>query len=654
MGLFDRLTKSVRDSLNSDIEALNKADVVPDPNNIPETPQDPSNEQKIGRQAIIDDPYYDSVQQHFIFKNKTSRLTNKTLRDTSVRDWLVSTIIQHRADTLVQFARPQRKQFDTGFKFVKRNSTDNLTEQEKQEIANLEEFVLRCGRTDKTPIEDTMSFAEFLKLTSRDALTFGHIGVEKILTRRGAIHRFRPVPGDSLYLINQKSQKEVIEQHIKNARTLYNKAKEFQYGNSPEDSYEVNKPDTDYFKYVQMSEDNRVMEAFGELDMVFKLFNPQNFSDSNGYCYSPLELSIINVTAHLNVENYNSNFFTHGYAARGVLHLKGTVTQPQLTAFRRQFYNTISGTQHAWRTPIVSGLDDVQWVPLSGSAREMEYLNYNNHIMRAVCSQFQIDPMELGLDYLVSGTNRSSANSSSNEFKINFSRERGLYPLLLMYEDLINSDLLPCLDKGLADKYEFKFVGYTDETPQTNAALLQAEMTIHSTMNDLLSSANKEKWDHPIFDLPLNQTFWQLVDTMMTRGEARELFLNDKGASKRPSLQYLPKDPAFLSWQQMLMTINRTKHQDKMEKEQMEAQQQQAQIEQQQQEAEAQQQQVVDQREQEKHDAEMEAHKNAKAHAVAKHKSLKDIAKESGFATEPINVGGTPTSNPINDFGSDE
>ena len=122
--------------------------------------------------------------------------------------------------------------------------------------------------------------------------------------------------------------------------------------------------------------------------MIFRLFNPQNFADANGYAYSPLEMAIINITHHMNTEHYNSNFFTHGQAAKGVLHLKGTVTQSQLTAFRRQFYNLINGAQHAWRTPIIAGLDDVQWVPMAGGSKEMEYLNYNHHLMRAICSQF--------------------------------------------------------------------------------------------------------------------------------------------------------------------------------------------------------------------------------------------------------------------------
>lgn len=642
MGLFDRFTKSIRDSLSDDIAELNKASASPNADNLPEMQQPQQNDKSIGRQAIIDDPFYNNVHQNFIFKSKMSRLSNKTLRDTSVRDWLVSSIIQHRVDTLIQFARPQTQQFETGFRIVKRDSSQNLTAEEKQEIANIEDFILNCGRRDKVPTSDEMSFAEFLKLTCRDALTFGHIAVEKVLTRRGAIHRFRPVPGESVYLVSNRAQRDVVKREIENSKDMYRKAKAEGMDGEAAD-YEYNQPDVHNYRYVQISNDNRIISAFGDEDMVFKLFNPQNFADSLGYCYSPLELSIINVTSHLNVENYNSNFFTHGYAAKGVLHLKGTVTQAQLTAFRRQFYNTISGTQHAWRTPILAGLDDVQWVPLAGSAREMEYLNYNNHIMRAICSQFQIDPMELGLDYLISGANRPSSNAASNEFKINFSRERGFYPILIMYEDFINTDILPKLDPRLAQKYQFKFVGFTDETPQTNAALLQAEMTIYSSMNDLLSKSNKEKVEHPIFDLPLNQTFWQLVEKNMTRGEIREFFLGDKGASKRPELQYIPADPMFASWQQMLMTINRAKRQDKMEAEQQKMQQQQ--MEQQQQLQQAQ-----EQRDQEQHDSAIEDQKAAKAHAVARHKSLKEEAKESGLATKPINIQGTPTANPVNEF----
>jgi hypothetical protein len=639
MSIFDDISNSIKNRLKGDINDLLKSDgdlLTDKPASVPE------NAGAIGRKAIIDDPYFDQVHQHFIFKNKMSRITNKTLKDTSVRDWLVSSIIQNRSDTLLRFARPQQKKFDMGFKICLKDETEDLKAEDREMIANLEDFIYNCGRKDKTPPGEEMLFGEFLKLSVRDALTFGHVAVEKIKTRRGGLHRFRPLPAESIYIVNEKADKKTLEKEIDAAKASYKGKQKTVGAKLPEDEWVTNEEKIEYYKWVQMSYDNRVMTAFGDEDMIFKLFNPQNFADSMGYCYSPLEMAIINITNHMNVENYNSNFFTHGYAARGILHLKGTVTQSHLTSFRRQFYNTISGAQHAWRTPIIAGLDDVQWVGLAGSNREMEYLEFNNHVMRAICSQFQIDPIELGLDQLGGGGKSGpSTQQGTNEWKLTQSREKGLYPILMMFEDLMNSSLLPAIDPTIAERYRFKFTGFDDDTPESNVAQLQAEMTVYSSMNDLLKESGREKIEHVAADLPLNQAFWELIEKNMTRGEIRETFFKDKGASKKRELQYLPMDQAFMGWQQMLMTMDQQKKQAQQQQQQMEqeAQAQQAQA--------AQDQQSHD-REQEQHDLMMEEARAKHAHNAANHQSLKDLAKEVGAASKPLEIGGQPVSNPLN------
>ena len=555
-----------------------------------------------------------------------------------------TSIIQNRVDTLLRFSRPQLKKFDMGFRVVKRDETEEYTEAERSEIENLQAFIYNCGRLEHTPDDDKMLFGEFLKLIVRDALTFGHVSIEKIKTRRGALHRFRPLPAESIYHINKDMSKKQIREHVASVKHTY----EPKSDNDPEMEYEVNEQQLDYYKYVQVSYDNRPLAVFGDEDMIFRLFNPQNFADANGYAYSPLEMAIINITHHMNTEHYNSNFFTHGQAAKGVLHLKGTATQSQLTAFRRQFYNLINGAQHAWRTPIIAGLDDVQWVPMAGGSKDMEYLNYNMHLMRAICSQFQIDPIELGMDLLVTG-GKAVSGQDGNAQKVEFSRERGLYPILMFLEDVINRDILPALDVEYSKKYKFQFEGYTDETPQTEVTLLQAEMTVNKTMNDLLQAARKPKIKHPVGDLPMNQAFWALVEKNMTRGEIREEFFGDKGASQKKELQYIPEDAAFLGWQQVLMSIDQMKKQEKQMNDQMQAQESQAQAE-----AEAAQHQkdleaAEHQREQEKHDAEMNQLKGHAAYNAAQHgKSTSDIAKQTG-ASKSINVHGKNIKNPLND-----
>lgn len=627
------------------VQGAYTADILPD------VAEQNDASKQIGRKALIDDPYFENMGTNVNFKHKMSRLSNKALKEVSVRDWLVSAIIQARVDTLLRFARPEHRRHEMGFRFIKKDHNAEYSKDEMQEIASLEDFIYNCGRKEGTPVEDRMLFGEFLKLVTRDALTFGHVAIEKVKTRKGGLHRIRPLPSENMYLINKRMSKEQIEQQDKAAQQTY---KQPLSNNDPKTEQQVNVAENEYYKYVQVSYNQQPLNYFGDADLIFKNFNPQNFSDSNGYCYSPLELAIINITNHLNVENYNANFFTHGYAARGVLHLKGTVTQAQLMNFRRQFYNTISGQQHAWRTPIVAGLDEVQWVPMSGSAKEMEYINFNNHLMRIVCAQFQIDPVELGLDYLVSANGKSPAQQSNNEYKIEYSRERGLYPILMFIEDMINSEVLPSIDPALSDKYKFIFTGYTDETPQTEIAQMQAEMTVWKSMNDLLIQSQKERIKSPVADLPLNQAFWALVEKNMTKGEIRETFFGDKGASGRRELQYIPGDPAFMSWQQTLLAIDQAKKQEAAMASQQAPEQQKHEAEMKAMEQAHGHAEAGHKRDEEKHQMEMEQLKAQAAADAVGHggNALRDAAKQFG-ASKASNVGGKVMANPINNLGDE-
>jgi hypothetical protein len=658
MAFWDQWLKN---SVKGEIEELLKADGVSSPTAAPSTVPEAANGdslpdtletdhdagKQIGRKAYVDDPYFDLIGSQVNYKFKLTRISNKTLKEVSVRDWLISAIIQCRVDTLVRFSRPEHRRFEMGYRVIKKDGESHYSDAEKQEIAAIEDFLYHCGRKEGTPADDRRQFGEFIKVIGRDALTFGHVAVEKVKTRGGGLHRFRPLPAESMYLINKALSKDQVSSNaMKNYQLTRPKS-----DNDPKANQVINQVENEFIKYVQISYDNRPLATFGDEDCIFKLFNPQNFADSLGYCYSPLELAIINITNHMNVENYNSNFFTHGYAARGVLHLKGTVTQQQLANFRRTFYNSITGHQNAWRTPIVAGLDEVQWVPMSANAREMEYLNYNNHLMRILCAQFQIDPVELGLDYLISSNGRAPMQQASNEYKITYSRERGLIPLLMFIEDLINNDIMPAIDKDLSLKYKFVFTGMTEETPQTEIAQMQAEMTVWKTMNDLLQQAQKDKINEVAADLPLNQAFWALVEKNYTRGEIRELFFGDKEASKRRELQYIPGDPQFLAWQQLLITVDNVKKQEAQMAAQQDAASQEAQMKMAQEQQKHDHAEAAHTRDKEKHDLEMEQIKSKAASDAVGH-SLKETAKEFG-ATKASNIGGKVIANPINRLGNE-
>jgi hypothetical protein len=514
-------------------------------------------ESLIGQRALLVDPLMDQNRTSAFALNKASKISHRSIREIVRKDFLVKTILQIRADTVVRFSRPlsgERNRFEMGFKFCKRDSSTILSKEDQEVIKGLEQFILTCGKTDQVPPGQEMGFGDFLKMLTFDALTYGHIGVEKVLTRGGALHRFRPLPSESLYLVAPTIAKEVLDESGDRALKEYKRKRS---SNDYRNIGDVNEVDTAYAKYTQVGDDGRVLSVFGDEDLAWALFNPKNTLNSNGYATSLVEDAIYLIASHINTETFNSNIFTHGYASRGILHLKGPFNQNQLSSFRRQFDQTISGSNNAWRTPIVAGLDEVQYISLQGQGRDAEYLNYNSHIMRSICTAFQIDPLELGMDYLVSANGRAAGNKESGQFKITYSRERGLVPLLMFLEDFINCKIIKALDQELHEKYIFKFFGYTDETAQTDVNLRQAQMTTFASMNFLLKNEEMPELQIPlnVADLPLNQTFWNLVERNMTRGEIREIFLGDKGAKDRKELQYIPGDPAFLQWQQMLMQV---------------------------------------------------------------------------------------------------
>jgi hypothetical protein len=171
-------------------------------------------------------------------------------------------------------------------------------------------------------------------------------------------------------------------------------------------------------------------------------------------------------------------------------------------------------------------------------------------------------------------------------------------------------------------------------------------------MNYLLGVEEKQTINHPIADLPLNQAFWGMVEKNMTRGEIREFFLGDKGASERPELQYIPSDPAFIPWQGQLLAISAQKKQmadqDKQVEAQQQQQQQQQQQEQEQQSHEKQLQLQQEQREQEQHDVAIDNHKDQKAQDVVNYsQQLQESAKQFG-ASGAGHVGGKVIKNPLN------
>jgi hypothetical protein len=528
MIVWDKIGKKFEE-LQDRVDVMNKALTAAD-----------EDKDTVGRKAFLTDPMLEVSSSQGSFRQKFSRLSNRLLKESSIRDTIISAILRHRRTQIEMFCNVPQTRYDTGFTFVRRDGQD-LDGDDFKELKELNEWMYFCGEPSKVPVDDRSTMATQFGMITQDILTFGHMAVEKVRDRLGNLQRVRHVPAESIYHVNKNRPKAELDKLVAQL-TRYPGA---QVGKVA--------PDDNAPRYIQVV-DSKEVAVFSDHTMVFKLFQPPSFMDNNGYSMSLVESCILSITRHLQAENYNSLFFTHGFAARGLIHLKGSVSQQNLQAFRNQFNAVINGNNNSWRTPIIAGLDDIKWIPLAGSQRDMEYIQYTDHLIRTMCAQAQIDPVEIGFDYLSRGTQQSSINSPNNEWKITASQERGLIPLIRFFEDFVNHDLLPELSPTMAQKYMFKFVGLDVETKQQEIARLQAEMTVHSSLNDIMRQVRKSTLPADLAaDVPLNTAWLTLLKSLRTVGEMREELLGDEGASQRPELQYIP-DPLFIQWQQVLST----------------------------------------------------------------------------------------------------
>ena len=533
MGIFDTLDKALDQRLNG----LKKAEV-------PEVLEKAMKEDGYGRKGLIFDPFGDQGYSGGLFRPKgqgSGLISNLILKIVYRRNPIVSTIVHIKASQVQTFCRPQANRFDTGFVI----NAKKKGEEDESEIKEIEEYISRCGRTDERSHEDELSFSEFGYMVTADQLVYGHAAIEKVKDNSGALYCFLPIPGETIYFANRKlSDKKMVKDVIEVSKDTWRQT----HG-------ELNKeiePDAEDYEYLQVI-NGKVVNGFTRDDLIFSRIYTQGDIDLNGYTIGPLERAIGMITAHLQIENHQKMFFTHGVASRGLLVIQGDVTPNQLRTLQAQWTNQVTGPHTAWRTPILAGIKGVQWQPLTMANRDMEYAAYQDHVLRTIHSCFGVDPEETGFGYLSKGTEQRSLGESSNEWKISNSKERSLRPLLNRIETLINHDILPAWNPAYAEKYEFCFVGLDAETREEEIARLQSEVQLHTTINEVRNQAGLQELAVG-GGLILNPLLLATLQSNMPKGVFMERFMGIAGAADRPDLQYIP-DPLWFQWQQLQMSM---------------------------------------------------------------------------------------------------
>jgi hypothetical protein len=507
------------------------------------------------RASLVDPsiPVTDGSGSYGLYKPKNSPISNKLLKEMSLRDPIVSAIFQTRINQVARFSKPQEDRYEPGFKILTRDASLDIDpgSEEEEEIAWLIDYIRNCGSNEDRDPDSKMDFDTFLRLIIRDRLTFGSAAIETIRNNVGGIHSFVPAPTESIYHANPALPQEVIEQYAQSqqmaaTRMIMGDTNNYENVLEAMEERERMRGIDEPIKFLQMVQ-GRVEATFTAKEMLYKLGNPQNFLENNGYAIGELEMATLTITGHLQAENYNKLFFTHGFASRGLLHIQGDISPSNLHAFRTQWYAQVSGNENSWRTPIVAGADKVEWIQLSATNRDMEYSVYIDHIIRTLCALFQISPVEIGFDYLTKGPGQGGLGQEDNEVKIEQGQVRGLKPLLVWIETIINEDIIPNVSEQFAAKYQFKFVGLETESKMEELTRQQIETTVRTSVND----ARKEAGMDPVLGGDIIQAPAYIETLFRTHkvGEIREYLFGYEGDSENPEFNYIDNASYFQNLQ---------------------------------------------------------------------------------------------------------
>jgi len=470
---------------NGGTEALEKAQKVALAGGKVLDKQDPKDQVPVTK---FYDPLFVLDYLQFKTKNASWALSYQMLRKMSYRNGVIASIINTRVNQTSLFATPyiqpndrigymimpKHKKYQNMFKQADPTYMINsLTLEEVQNIMDLGDFLDHCG-TPETLSQDPQrdDFGTFLRKIVRDSLTFDQLCFEIVKDpKTGKPSAFYAVDSGTIRLSDPKTRIE---------KGIY---------------------------YVQFIDGN-LYTAYAYDEMAFAVRNPTTDIKANGYGISEMEMALNYIASQIYGEEYNKRFFTQGSTPKGILNIKGSnIATEDLDSFRRAWHAQLTGVANAWKTPVLASEGGVEWVNLGSSNREMEFGKWLEYLVNVTCGVYQIDPVEINFPNKggVSGQSRSLNDSSLLE-RIQFSKDKGLVPLLRFLEKTVNKYIIgPKTDY----KYEFSFYGYTDVIEQQKISLERQEVEYRRTVNEIRASYGDKPL--PQGDIILNPVYAQTL-----------------------------------------------------------------------------------------------------------------------------------------------
>jgi hypothetical protein len=412
-------------------------------------------------------------------KQSYSGMSYQTLASMAAQCQPVAAIINTRLNQLASFARVPRSRYGMGFRVEKLGSEHKMSAYDKNRARKLEQFFLNCG--DGPAAYERDYFEQFLKKLGRDRFRFDQVNFERVFTTGGQLHEMVAVDASSIrialrkYLDDTDASRDITDHELAADRGPYGR------GNR-----RINVP-LETKAYLQVLHGQMVTE-YTEDEMAFLVSWPRTDLRNFGYGYSETEQLIETVTSILYASEYNRRFFSSGSSPKGVLNVKGNMSQNSLDSFKKGWIAQLSGLGNSWRTPIVAAENGLEFINMQQTNREMEFSKYMDFLIKIACAVFQIAPEEINFSSQSGASGSGAVFESKGELKLKASRDKGLVPLLTSFENWMNREVM----RYLSDEFEFVFVGLDGMTEADQLELDEKRLKTSYTIDEIRAARDAE------------------------------------------------------------------------------------------------------------------------------------------------------------------
>lgn len=363
-----------------------------------------------------------------------------------------------------------------------RKAREKLNKMYEKDRKAVEQYILNCGKTDNRPFETKKwTFDAALRAWVRDTLTYDLYATEIVPDRVNRPHHWFPVDAGCIKFSSAslKNYKDMAETFI-NLDILYPENNKVNAEKQKVIDLDPVLLEKDMYKYCQVIR-GKVERAYTADELKVGIRNVTTDIFVNGYGVSELELLVSLVTGHLNAEFYNQAYFTQGFSAKGILHIKSAIPRRKLESVRQQWSAMIKGARNSFQTPIFAGVEDVKWIPLTQSHNDIGFEGWMRYLVTMICSIYQIDPAELGIYFKQEGSGGGLNGGDKTADKMSQSKDKGLYPLMNHVQGYINENIIKPFDK----RFMLKFTGLADETVQSTLERQEKEVKFKKTVNEV-------------------------------------------------------------------------------------------------------------------------------------------------------------------------